>query len=108
MSKDPGARCQSGNEVIRQLGKIYKKDYATQPREDTITFVASGGFFGRDAEIRELFERVQHRPLTVLFGQSGLGKTSLLQAGLVPRLRDAGFQPSGIANSILPPSSGGK
>ena len=50
-------------------------------------------FFGRDAEIRDLFERVEHRPLTVLFGQSGLGKTSLLRAGLVPRLRDAGCAP---------------
>ena len=54
---------------------------------------ASAYFFGRDAELRDIFERVQHRPLTVLFGQSGLGKTSLLRAGLVPRLRDAGFLP---------------
>ena len=50
-------------------------------------------FFGRDVEERDLFERVQHRPLTVLFGQSGLGKTSLLRAGLVPRLSKAGFLP---------------
>ena len=50
-------------------------------------------FFGRDAEVRDLFQRVVHKPLTVLFGRSGLGKTSLLQAALVPRLRDAGFLP---------------
>jgi hypothetical protein len=50
-------------------------------------------FFGRDVEQRDLLERVQHRPLTVLFGQSGLGKTSLLRAGLVPRLSKAGFLP---------------
>jgi hypothetical protein len=41
-------------------------------------------FFGRDAEVRDLFQRVVHKPLTVLFGRSGLGKTSLLQAALVP------------------------
>ena len=52
-----------------------------------------GYFFGRDAELRDLAERVRHRPLTVLFGQSGLGKTSLLRAGLVPQLREAGFVP---------------
>ena len=50
-------------------------------------------FYGRDAEITELLRRVQRRPLTLLFGQSGLGKTSLLQAGLLPRLREQGFAP---------------
>ena len=37
--------------------------------------------------------RVQRKLLTVLFGQSGLGKTSILRAGLVPRLRAQGFCP---------------
>ncbi|HET7538453.1 MAG TPA: WD40 repeat domain-containing protein [Polyangiaceae bacterium] len=50
-------------------------------------------FFGRDEELTELFQRVVARPLTVLFGRSGLGKTSLLQAALIPRLRAAGFAP---------------
>src|SRR5438045_9360530 len=31
--------------------------------------------------------------LTVLFGISGLGKTSLLQAGVFPKLREEGFMP---------------
>jgi predicted GTPase len=43
--------------------------------------------------VRDLFQRAAHKPLTVLFGRSGLGKTSLLQAALVPRLREAGFVP---------------
>jgi tetratricopeptide (TPR) repeat protein len=50
-------------------------------------------FFGRDRELADLFERIAQKPLTVLFGQSGLGKTSLLQAALIPRLRHAGFVP---------------
>lgn len=50
-------------------------------------------FFGRNVELQDLFERVQHRPLTVLFGQSGLGKTSLLRAGLVPLLRAKNWVP---------------
>jgi len=52
-----------------------------------------GYFFGRESELLDLFERVEHKPLTVFFGRSGLGKTSLLHAGLLPRLRDAGFLP---------------
>lgn len=50
-------------------------------------------FHGREEEAAELGRRVQRKLLTVLFGQSGLGKTSILQAGLVPRLRPEGFCP---------------
>lgn len=50
-------------------------------------------FHGRDEEAAELARRVQRKLLTVLFGQSGLGKTSLLRAGLVPRLHGEGFCP---------------
>ena len=50
-------------------------------------------FFGRTAETEELFRRVRGETVTLLYGQSGLGKTSLLQAGLARRLRGAGFLP---------------
>lgn len=52
-----------------------------------------GFFYGREEEVAELGRRVQRRLLTVLCGQSGLGKTSILRAGLVPRLRPEGFCP---------------
>ncbi len=50
-------------------------------------------FYGRDEEGAELARRVQRKLLTVLFGQSGLGKTSILRAGLAPRLRGQGYCP---------------
>jgi tetratricopeptide (TPR) repeat protein len=50
-------------------------------------------FFGRDREAAELFGLVQRSPVVVLYGQSGLGKTSLLQAGLFPRLKTLDFFP---------------
>jgi tetratricopeptide (TPR) repeat protein len=50
-------------------------------------------FHGRDEDAAELSRRVQRKLLTVLFGQSGHGKTSLLRAGLVPRLRPEGYCP---------------
>src|SRR5262249_4960037 len=43
-------------------------------------------FNGRDQEITDLLRLVNDATLAVLFGASGLGKTSLLRAGLVPRL----------------------
>ncbi|PYJ89355.1 MAG: hypothetical protein DME70_02265, partial [Verrucomicrobia bacterium] len=43
-------------------------------------------FFGRDQEVAELHLRLRSHPLLVLYGRSGLGKTSILNAGLIPRL----------------------
>ena len=54
-------------------------------REETRTY-----FFGRDAEIAELHLRLRRQPLLVVYGRSGFGKTSILSAGLVPRLRREG------------------
>lgn len=48
-------------------------------------------FFGRCAEIRDLYERVVDptgAPIILLYGQSGVGKSSLLDAGLLPRLAE--------------------
>ena len=56
--------------------------------EDTRAF-----FYGREEEVAELARRVQRKLLTVLFGQSGLGKTSILRAGIVPKLRAQGYCP---------------
>ena len=50
-------------------------------------------FYGREQESHELFSCVKRERLTVLFGKSGLGKTSLLQAGLFPQLRNAAYLP---------------
>ena len=61
-------------------------------------------FHGRDDEAAELARRVQRKLLTVLFGQSGLGKTSLLRAGLVPRLRGSGFCPVYVRIDYAPES----
>ncbi|HET6913244.1 MAG TPA: hypothetical protein VFH71_07875 [Rhodanobacteraceae bacterium] len=61
-------------------------------------------FHGRDEEAAELARRVQRKLLTVLFGQSGLGKTSLLRAGLVPRLRNEGYCPVYVRVDYAPES----
>ena len=50
-------------------------------------------FFGREAESEHLLRFVNREVLTVLFGPSGTGKTSLLNAGLFPKLRAGGFLP---------------
>jgi HEAT repeat protein len=46
-------------------------------------------FFGRKEEIEELTALIHAHRLVLLYGASGVGKTSLLQAGVIPRLEDA-------------------
>ena len=46
-------------------------------------------FFGRVDEIDAVAAKLRSRRLTVLYGPSGAGRTSLLLAGVVPRLRAA-------------------
>ncbi len=43
-------------------------------------------FFGRDADIRAVLERLRHRPLVLVAGDSGAGKSSLCRAGVLPRV----------------------
>ncbi len=60
---------------------------------DSYSESARGFFFGREAETDELSRLVRRQTLTVLFGQSGLGKSSLIQAGLFPLLREGDHLP---------------
>jgi len=59
-------------------------------------------FHGRAEEIAELLRKVREAPLTVLFGKSGLGKTSLLRAGLFPRLREEQVFPVYVRLALRP------
>ena len=45
-------------------------------------------FFGRDVERDLVVANLLAAPLTILYGQSGVGKSSLLHAGAVPQLRE--------------------
>ena len=49
-------------------------------------------FFGRGSDTGELLQMVSHRDFRfgVLSGESGSGKTSLINAGLIPRLDEQG------------------
>jgi tetratricopeptide (TPR) repeat protein len=39
-------------------------------------------YFGRKAEVAELYAKLYSAPVTVIYGESGTGKTSLIQCGL--------------------------
>ncbi len=54
----------------------------------------SGVFYGRDQEIQDLYRLIRREALVVLYGKSGLGKSSLLNAGILPRCqKEEEFEP---------------
>ena len=50
-------------------------------------------FCGRSLATNELFSLVDNNILVTMYGKSGIGKSSLLQAGLFPKLRDNDYFP---------------
>ncbi|NIM13963.1 MAG: CHAT domain-containing protein, partial [Candidatus Aminicenantes bacterium] len=74
-------------------------------------------FFGRSYYIRALYDRVTDKntaPIILLYGQSGVGKSSLLEAGLLPRLEKTHtciylrrIQEQGLSNTLIKSFCGG-
>jgi hypothetical protein len=52
-------------------------------------------FYGREREITELLDRLRAHPFVTVIGPSGSGKSSLVFAGLLPRLRQSTMFGSG-------------
>jgi WD40 repeat protein len=66
---------------------------------------ASGVFVGRQAEVDQLHDLVRRRPALVLTGPSGVGKSSLVAAGLAPRLAAEGWQMVTVRTAGMPMES---
>ncbi len=67
----------------------YSKDISPFAGFSPYSMDMAAQFFGREEEIAALFNQVvneTHTRLTLVFGQMGVGKTSLMLAGLMPRL----------------------
>ncbi len=82
-----------------QLPPAPPLNVANNPYQGLASFGAdqSALFFGRDRLVNALLERVTtgDSPLTIVLGASGSGKSSLVNAGLIPRLL-------GLTNLRLP------
>lgn len=50
-------------------------------------------FFGRDKEKEELLSLIKSKELITVFAKSGMGKTSLLNAGIIPLLEKENIVP---------------
>jgi serine/threonine protein kinase/formylglycine-generating enzyme required for sulfatase activity len=56
-------------------------------------------FFGRESEIRTLLDRLRADPLLLVAGDSGVGKSSLIRAGVLPLVGEGALDASGGATA---------
>lgn len=52
--------------------------------------------YGRDEEVELLFSRIEYNIQTVVYSRSGIGKSSIINAGIFPKARRAGMLPVSI------------
>src|SRR5215212_7869575 len=60
-------------------------------------------FFGRSLETKQIVAMILSNPETLVYSQSGAGKTSLFNAQIIPTLEENGFQafPSARVRNVL-------
>lgn len=57
-------------------------------------------FFGRAADISAVIERVRSEPMVIVAGNSGVGKSSLVRAGVLPQIEAGALGPMRIATIV--------
>ena len=96
VAKSPDARPKASevaSELERLLGRgQIRLDEDESPFRGLLPFTSEQAalFFGRDAEIAQVLERLRAECVLPVVGPSGAGKSSFVLAGLVPRLRETG------------------
>jgi WD40 repeat protein len=89
-------------ELERELGDGHEPPECPYPGMAPYDRDRSGSFHGRDAEIDEVLRRLRLHPLLLVVGPSGSGKSSLLHAGVEPRLIAARYRVIGIRPGPTP------
>ncbi len=95
LERDPELRFASGEELREVLEQLHpSRSHAVRRDENPYrglrTFEAAhrGLFFGRGLEIGALVERLRSEAIVIVTGDSGVGKSSLCRAGVVPAVLD--------------------
>ncbi len=96
LTKDPSRR-PSAEDVVERLRQILYHERENISSEETpfrglLPFDERHRhfFFGRESEIAAFAERLRIQPILPVIGPSAAGKSSFVQAGVIPRLRERG------------------
>ncbi|MCB9681735.1 MAG: protein kinase [Alphaproteobacteria bacterium] len=93
---DPvAARRPAASQVAHDLGRVLTRvpvDTEACPFPGLLPYTAehAGWFFGRDVEVSRLERALDDHARVAVTGPSGVGKSSLVLAGVVPRLQERG------------------
>ena len=98
LEKKKTARYASAQELLADLEPLLPNRRALAARPDDSPYPGltafqesdAAKFFGRSQDVAALVAKLRERPLVGVVGPSGVGKSSLLRAGVVPALKDAG------------------
>lgn len=85
-SRDRGERRATRDTITLEPEAPYRLIDAMEMRDSSV-------FHGRESEIEWLEGSLEEHRLVLVFGESGVGKTSLVTAGLAPRLAEEGMSP---------------
>jgi formylglycine-generating enzyme required for sulfatase activity/predicted Ser/Thr protein kinase len=90
LAREPAARFASAEALLDALEAAAPRQRGTQPVRNPYRGLARFDaehralFFGRDREARELCERLRAERFVLVVGDSGVGKSSLCAAGVLP------------------------
>ncbi|WP_428262199.1 protein kinase domain-containing protein [Haliangium sp.] len=104
----PDDRPLSGRELFFALAALMPPERTSAPEGEPYPgmrpFAAEDAdcFFGREADVRWVLERLRTHAVVVITGASGLGKSSLMRAGVLPRLTAHGLAAHGLVGEDDP------
>ena len=111
LHKDPGERFHSAHDLALALEALLdrplpgggpvsdEEERGPYPGLRAFTEADAGRFFGREAEVRRVWDRLRDERLLAVIGPSGAGKTSFVRAGI------AAAQPTGWAVLVCTPGT---
>jgi formylglycine-generating enzyme required for sulfatase activity len=109
LRRDRDARFADGDEVRETLERLHASRRHTarageNPYRGLLPFEAShrGVFFGRGSEIDAVVARLQLEPIVLVTGDSGVGKSSLCRAGVVPAVLEGELGGAWQALTLVP------
>lgn len=80
--------------TVHQFIQYVKKELSRYPYKFLSTYEIADRdiFFGRNAVVEELAGTIPRHKVLLINGASGAGKSSLINAGIIPRLTEQGYR----------------